>query len=82
MIQQDHRRLYSARTQIGSLPGSVGEKIWLWYRSQLWLGSDPWPKNSTCHAVPKKEKKKIFFFVFLFFLGLLLRHMGVPRLEV
>ena len=30
----------------------------LWQRSQRWLGSDPWPGNSTCHEVAKKEKKK------------------------
>ena len=25
---------------------------------QLWFGSDPWPGNSICHGVAKKEKKK------------------------
>ena len=23
--------------------------------SQLWLGSDPWPRNSICHGVAKKR---------------------------
>ena len=27
-------------------------------RSLLWLESDPWPGNSICHGVTKKEKKK------------------------
>ena len=27
-------------------------------RSQLQLGSDPWPWNSICHRVAKKEKRK------------------------
>jgi len=27
-------------------------------RSQLWLGSDPWPRNSTCHGAAKKKKIK------------------------
>ena len=31
----------------------------LWLRSQLWLGSDPWPRNSICHKVAKKRRKKI-----------------------
>ena len=30
----------------------------LWRRSQLQLGSDPWPGNSTCHGVAKNEEKK------------------------
>ena len=28
----------------------------LWLRSKLWLGSDPWPKNSICSGVAKEEK--------------------------
>ena len=31
----------------------------LQHRSQLWLGSDPWPRNSICCKVAKKEKKII-----------------------
>ena len=27
-------------------------------RSRLWLGSDPWPRNSTCLRVAKKKKKR------------------------
>ena len=27
-------------------------------RSQLQLGSDPWPGNSICHRAAKKKKKK------------------------
>ena len=27
------------------------------HRSQLWLGSDPWPGNSIRHEAAKKEKK-------------------------
>ena len=30
----------------------------LWYRLQMWLGSDPWPRNSICRRVAKKKKKK------------------------
>ena len=28
------------------------------HRSQLWLGSDPWPRNSISRGAAKKEKKK------------------------
>ena len=28
------------------------------HRLQLWLGSDPWPGNSTCHRVVGKKRKK------------------------
>ena len=27
-------------------------------RLQLWLGSDPWPRNSKCHGVAKKKTTK------------------------
>ena len=30
----------------------------LWLRSQLWLGSDPWLRNSKCLGVAKNEEKK------------------------
>ena len=33
----------------------------LWLRLQLWLRSDPWPKNSICHGVAKKKKKSKFW---------------------
>ena len=28
----------------------------LWFRLQLWLGSDPWPGNSIYHGAAKKKK--------------------------
>ena len=28
----------------------------LWFRLQLWLGSDPWPGTSMCHGAAKKRK--------------------------
>ena len=31
---------------------------WLRHRLQLWLGSDPWPRNSLWHGAAKKIKKK------------------------
>ena len=31
----------------------------LWRRSQLWLGSDPWPGNSISHGAAKKEKTSL-----------------------
>ena len=33
-------------------------KLKLRLRSQLWLGSDPWPRNSICLGTAKKKKKK------------------------
>ena len=27
-------------------------------RSELWLGTDPWPGDSICHRAAKKEKQK------------------------
>ena len=47
----------------GSIPGPaqwVKSQVLpqLWLRSKLWLGSDPWPGNSICCRVDKKEKKK------------------------
>ena len=60
--------------QIGSVSAGPGRKVqalarhsglkdpaWLqlWHRSQLRLGSDPWPRNSICHgAAPKYQKPK------------------------
>ena len=40
----------------------------LQYRSQLWLGSDPWSGNSMCCEAAKKERKKSFAKQSLFFL--------------
>ena len=37
------------------LKGSVLPQLWC--RLQLQLRSDPWPRNSMCHGVTKKEKK-------------------------
>ena len=28
----------------------------LWWRPQLQLGSDPWPRNSICHGADKNKK--------------------------
>ena len=40
----------------------------LWCRSQLQLGSDPWPRNSICCwvAIKRKEKQCSFYLYFLF----------------
>ena len=36
-----------------------------WHRLQLQLGSDPWPGNSICYRVSKKEKKKkIYIYIY------------------
>ena len=45
----------------GSIPAQwlkdlVLQQVWL--RSRLWVGSDPWPGNSTCCGAAKKGKKK------------------------
>ena len=34
-----------------------------WHRSQLWLGSNPWWRNSICCGVAKKEKKNYWRFL-------------------
>ena len=38
----------------------VKDPAWpqLQHRSQFQLGSDPWPRNSVCHGVAKKKKRK------------------------
>ena len=48
----------------GSIPspaqwGKDPVLLQLQLRSQLRLGSDPWPGNSICHRVAKKEKKNV-----------------------
>ena len=62
--------LWHART--GSVSGALGRRFephpaqWvkgacvpqLWRRSQQQRRSDPWPRNSICYRVAKKEKKK------------------------
>ena len=45
---------------------------------QLQLGFNPWPRNFYMLWCIKK----VFWFFFLFFLGLHLRHMEVPRLGI
>ena len=56
---------------IGGILGAVGYRFnphmaqwvkdlvlpWLWLRSQLQLGFDPWPGNSICYGAAKNEKK-------------------------
>ena len=42
----------------------------LWLRSQLQLESDPWPRNSMCHGVAKKNQRRVgsdFFVLFCLF---------------
>ena len=62
MEQQD--RQHSLEHQdTGLIPGPAQwvkdlAFLQLWHRSQLWLGSDPWARNSICHMAAKKEKKK------------------------
>ena len=59
--QWDWRHLCSARKQVWSPVWHSGLKDLalpqLWYRSQLQLRSDPWPRNSICHRVAKKENE-------------------------
>ena len=56
---------------IGGISGVLGRRFhplgpsqWvkdlaqLWFRSQLRLGSDPWPRNSICRRTSKKTKTK------------------------
>ena len=62
MAQEDQWPVCSA-PDTGSIPGPVhwvkgsGIAITVECRPQLCLGSDPWPRNSICHGVAKKEKK-------------------------
>ena len=51
---------------MGSIPGPahwVGDPALPWVRlgSQLWLRSDPWPRNSICRGVVKKRKRCMIF---------------------
>ena len=48
---------------VGSIPSLVQwikalALLQLWHRLQLWLGSDPWSRNSICYRVARKEKEK------------------------
>ena len=62
MVQQNWQRLCNTRMQVQFLAQCSGLKdpvlLQLRRRLQLWLGSDPWPGNTTCPGQPKKEKKK------------------------
>ena len=57
--QQDQWHLWNSGMILG-LAQWVKDLVLLQlrHRSQLQLGSDPWPRNTTCHKVAKKEKKK------------------------
>ena len=61
VAQWDQQHLCSARTQVRSLAGHSKLKgpvlPQLWHRLQLWLESDPWPRNCICRRVAKKEKR-------------------------
>ena len=62
MVQWDQWHLGSSGTQVQSLAWCSGLGIWHCYsqlqlRLQTWLISDPWPGNSMCLRVVKKEKK-------------------------
>ena len=51
------------RWDVGSIPSLahwVKDQVLpqLWLRSRLLLGSDPWPRNSTCRGIAKKEKNE------------------------
>ena len=62
MAQRDRRRLCYTRMQVRSLACHGGLKdltlLQQQCRSQLWLASDPWSRNSICCRVAKKKKKK------------------------
>ena len=61
VVQGHQWHLCSTRRQVRSPAGHSGLKDpalpQLQHRSQLWLKSDPWPRNSACHRVAKKKKK-------------------------
>ena len=64
VAQQDWWHLCSTRIQDQPLAQQSGLKVLLLQlqsRLQLWLRSDPWPRNSICHGTAKNEKKKIPF---------------------
>ena len=63
VAKQDRQHHCSARILVKSLDGHSGLKYpvlpQLQCKSQLWLGSDPWPRNSIfCGAAKKKKTKK------------------------
>ena len=59
MAQWDQQRLCSSRTQVPPPAQWIKDLALppLWHGLQLWLGADPWPGNSMCHGVAKKEGK-------------------------
>ena len=60
MAQWD-QELCRAGMQVQSLAWRCAKDLallQLWYRLQLWLRPDPWPRNSICHRATKKLKKK------------------------
>ena len=73
VVQQDQWHLGSSGMQVPSRAWPCGLEIqhccnwasWvgdlalLQLRLQMWLGSDPWPRNSMCHRAAKKKKTKI-----------------------
>ena len=66
MVQQYQQCLCNTRMQVQSLAWHSGLKDpafqQLWHRSQLWLGSDPWPGNCICRGVAKKQGEKVTHF--------------------
>ena len=52
--------------QVQPLAWHIGLKIW--HRPQLQLRSDPWPGNSICQGVARKEKKSVCKFIRQWFL--------------
>ena len=73
--QWDWQCLWSTGMQVRSLAQHSVLRIWccreLQLRSQLCLGSDPWPGNSICCRTIEKEKKKVIcmFGNYVFLLG-------------
>ena len=61
VTQWNEQHLCSTRTQVRSLAQHSGFKDPMLphlHSLQLWFGSDPWPRNSICLGVAKKEKKE------------------------
>ena len=61
MAQRDWLHLGSNETHVGSpAPQCVKDLALpqLWCRSQLHLGTDPWPGNTICHGAAQKEREK------------------------
>ena len=58
--QWDQQCLCSTRTQVQS-PGPAQwvkdpALLQLWQRLQLWLRSDPWPRNYICYGAERKKE--------------------------